>query len=156
MTPARLDAPLEHVFTLRVGVQPPRTTGPAPGGEFRVIAFTGGEVEGRDLRGAVLPGGTDWQQVRADGALEIRARYMLETDRGETIEVRSEGLRSAAPEVLERLASGEDVPPDQYYFRTFIRLATAAPRLRHWNDRLFIGVGVRKAREVEITVHEVP
>jgi len=147
---------LEPMLRVTVTVQKPLTTGPTPHGELRVIAFDEGRFEGSGLRGRLLPGGTDWQRIRDDGTLEIRAHYMLETDEGETIEVLSEGVRAAAAEVLDRLAAGEDVAPNEYYFRTFIRLATAAPRLRHWNDRLFIGVGVRKAREVEITIHEVP
>src|SRR5690625_852875 len=98
-------------MTIDVSVQAPISAGPAPKGEVRVIPFTGGSVDGgTDFRGTVLPGGTDWQTVRADGALEIRARYMLETEQGERVEVVSEGVRDAAPEVLERLAAGEDVP----------------------------------------------
>jgi len=94
--------------------------------------------------------------VRPDGVLEIRARYMLETEAGERVEVLSEGLRSASGAVLARLAAGEDVPPGAYYFRTFTRLSTSAPRLDHLNHRLFFGVGVRRARQVEITVHAIP
>jgi hypothetical protein len=147
---------LEEVFKVRVGVEPPRTTGATAGGEYRVIAFTDGQLEGPDLRGTLLPGGTDWQRIREDGSLEIRARYMLETDRGELIQVISEGLRTASPEVLQRLAAGEDVPSDQYYFRTFIRLASGAPRLKHFNDRLYVGVGERQATRVQITVYALP
>ncbi|MDD9932814.1 MAG: DUF3237 domain-containing protein [Myxococcales bacterium] len=147
---------LDEVFKVRVGVEAPRTTGKTPGGELRVIAFTDGEFEGSGLRGRLLPGGTDWQCIRDDGSLEIRARYMLETDDGETIQVVSEGLRTASPEVLARLAAGEPVPSDEYYFRTFIRLASGAPRLKHFNDRLYVGVGEREAERVQITVYALP
>lgn len=108
------------------------------------------------MRGILLPGGTDWQLVREDGALEIEARYMLQTDQSEHIEVRSVGLRVAAPDVLAQLAAGEDVPSDAYYFRTSIRMRTGAPRLLHLNDRLYIGVGRRERRRVEISVRQVP
>ena len=47
------------------------------------------------LRGTVAPGGVDWQSVRADGAMEIRAHYLLRTDQDEPIEVESHGLRVA-------------------------------------------------------------
>lgn len=137
-------------------VQAPLTTGVTPLGETRVIAFEGGTFEGAELRGRLLPGGTDWQRVRTDGVLEIRAHYMLETEDGETIEVISEGLRSATAEVLSRLAAGDDVPPDAYYFRTFIRLNTAAERLAHFNHRLYVGMGERRARNVRITVFAIP
>jgi hypothetical protein len=147
---------LEPVLRVTVKVEKPVTTGVTPHGELRLITFDEGRFEGSGVRGRLVPGGTDWQRIREDGTLEIRAHYMLESDDGETIEVISEGLRAASADVLARLAAGEDVAPDDYYFRTFIRLATAAPRLREWNDRLFIGVGVRKAHDVEITIHEVP
>ena len=45
--------------------------------------------------GILLEGGVDWQSVRPDGTLEIDAHYTLETDAGELIEVRSQGLRKA-------------------------------------------------------------
>jgi hypothetical protein len=125
-----------------------------------VIPFVDGDFEGRfdgeELRGTLAAGGTDWQRIRQDGSLEIRARYMLETDAGERLQVVSEGLRTARPEVLQRLAAGEDVPTDQYYFRTFIRLSTGAPRLRQLNDRIYVGVGERMATRVRITVYAVP
>jgi len=146
-----------EVMRIHVDVEAPITTGATGSGESRVIPFRGGRFEGEACGpGRLLAGGSDWQRVRDDGVLEIRAHYMLETEAGETIEVVSEGLRSAAPEVLERLAAGEDVTPDAYYFRTAIRLRTASPRLAHYNHRLFIGVGIRRARDVEIVVHEVP
>jgi len=103
-----------------------------------------------------VPGGTDWQRVWANGVLEIDARYMLETDEGERIEVRSSGIRAAPPEVMARLAAGEHVPGDEYYFRTFIRLTTGAERMTWMNERLFIGVGERRPSDVLIIVHEVP
>jgi len=147
---------LTEVMRIDVAVEPPSTTGVTPLGETRVIAFEGGTFEGAELRGRLLPGGSDWQRVREDGVLEIRAHYMLETDEGERIEVISEGLRSGTPEVLARLAEGQEVPPGAYYFRTFIRLNTAADRLTHFNHRLYIGVGERRARDVRIVVFAVP
>ena len=147
---------LEPRFTVWVDVEPPCSTGATTAGERRVIPFTAGTFEGCGMRGKLLPGGTDWQRVRADGSLEITARYMLQSEAGEIIQVVSEGLRTASPEVLARLSAGEDVPPDQYYFRTSIRLTTGSERLKHLNDRLYVGVGTRQARSVQIVIHEVP
>jgi len=147
---------LHEVMRIRVLVEPPVGTGPAPAGESRVIPFAGGRFEGEGLSGRLAPGGSDWQRVWANGVLEIDARYMLVTDEGERIEVRSTGIRAAPSEVLARLAAGESVPRDEYYFRTFIRLGTGAARLAWMNERLFIGVGERRAKDVEITVYQVP
>lgn len=147
---------LERLMRLTIDVRAPLEVGATPAGEQRVIVFEAGRFEGEELRGRLLPGGVDWQRVRADGALEIRAHYLLETDAGERLEVVSEGLRSAPAEVLARLAAGEEVPPSDYYFRTAIRLYTAAPRLAHLNHHLYVSSGVRKATRVELEIYRVP
>jgi Protein of unknown function (DUF3237) len=66
-----------------------------------------------------------------------------------------EGLRHATAEVAARLAAGEELPADAYYFRSAIRLATAAPRLAFLNERLALSHGRRLARSVELSVHSV-
>jgi hypothetical protein len=147
---------LKELLRLRVTVAPPVSAGDTPGGELRVIPFTGGTFEGDGVRGTILPGGTDWQVVRSDGVLEIRAHYLLETEQGERIEVISEGIRHAPPGVLDRIAAGEYVPWDQYYFRTAIRLKTAAARLDHLNRVLCISVGERTVDAVALIVYAVP
>jgi hypothetical protein len=147
---------LGRVFEIHVEVAEPVSAGASDSGEVRVVPFRGGTFKGPGLEGRLLPGGTDWQTVRPDGALEIRAHYLLETDRRERIEVTSEGIRHAPPGVLERIARGETVPADQYYFRTFIRMRTVAPRLSHLNLGLFVAVGERTRDSVHLTVYAVP
>ena len=134
------------------------SAGPVPGGEVRIVPFVGGRFSSptiADLQGTILRGGSDWQRVRNDGVLEIRAHYLLESDRGERIEVISEGLRHAPAGVLERIAQGELVPRDQYYFRTAIRFATAAARLEQLNRTLALSVGARTQHGVELDVYRV-
>jgi Protein of unknown function (DUF3237) len=122
----------------------------------RYVPFEGGTFEGRDgLRGTVLVGGVDWQTVRPDGVLEIDAHYTLCTNEDEAIEVRSQGVRKASEPVAARLARGERVAPDEYYFRTLIRLFSAAPRLQWMNDLLAVSTGDRERSTVRIHVHEV-
>ena len=122
----------------------------------RVVPFAGGTFTGRDgLEGTVVAGGADWQRTRPDGVLEIDARYALTTADDEAIEVRSTGLRKASPEVAERLARGETVSPDEYYFRTHIRLTTTSPRLAWLNDLVAVSTGQRDHDVVHIDVHEV-
>jgi len=87
--------------------------------------------------------------------VEIDAHYALRTTGDEAVEVRSTGIRKASPEVVERIARGEDVAPDEYYFRTHIRLTTAAPRLSWLNDLIAVSTGQRARDVVRIDVHEV-
>lgn len=147
---------LEPLMTLQLEVSPIVSAGETPLGEVRLIPFTGGSFEGPGLRGRLLPGGTDWQRVRADGVLEIRAHYMLETEQGERIEVVSEGIRDAPPAVLDRLTRGEPVRADEYYFRTHVRLNTASQRLDHLNRMLVVSSGERMKSAVRLTLYSVP
>lgn len=149
---------LRRLMTIVVHASAPRPLGLFPTGERRLITFDGGTfegVDGADLRGTVAAGGTDWQTVRPDGAIELRAHYLLTTDRDEPIEVRSEGLRVMSPEVAARLAADGALATDEYYFRTHIRLTTSAARLAHLNNRIAISTGERLAGAVHIHVHEV-
>jgi Protein of unknown function (DUF3237) len=126
------------------------------GGGRRFVAFEDGTFDGRDgLSGTVLGGGVDWQSMRPDGVLEIDAHYTLRTASGEAIEVRSQGVRKAPESVAERLARGEPVDPADYYFRTLVRLSTAASRLRWLNDLIAVSTGDRERNTVRIHVHEV-
>jgi Protein of unknown function (DUF3237) len=147
---------LVPLMTIAVDVEDAISAGTTPVGEVRLIRFTGGTFDGDGLHGHLLPGGTDWQQVRADGVLEIRAHYLLQTEQGETIEVISEGLRDASPEVLARIATGEAVDAAEYYFRTHIRLRTGSERIAHLNRLLAVSFGSRQARSVRLQVFAVP
>ena len=88
--------------------------------------------------------------------LEIRAHYLLETDEGERIEVISEGIRAGSPEVLDRIARGDDVPADHYYFRTFVRFNSGSERLAHLNRLLAVSVGERRRSSVHLQLYAVP
>jgi hypothetical protein len=122
----------------------------------RYVPLTGGTFEGREgLRGTVLPGGADWQRVCPDGSLELDAHYALRTDDGRGIEVHSTGVRRADSDVLRRLNDGDKVDPDEYYFRTHIRLRTSAPTLAYLDGLIGISTGRRDAALVHIDVHEV-
>jgi Protein of unknown function (DUF3237) len=143
---------LRELMLITIAVQPVVDLG----GGRRYVSFDGGTFDGRDgLVGTVLGGGVDWQTVRPDGVLEIDAHYALRTERDEDIEVRSQGVRKASESVAARLAAGDIVAPDEYYFRTLVRLTTAAPRLHWLNDLIAVSTGDRERSTVRIHVHEV-
>lgn len=129
--------------------------GNTPYGERRIIDIMGGTVEGERLKGRVLPGGADWQIVRADGVVHLQARYTIETDSGGLILVEAEGYRHGPPQVMERLARDETVDPGLYYFRTAMRFSTADPAAAWLNRILAIGRGARANKAVRIEVFEV-
>ena len=53
----------------------PQDLGDTPQGRRRIIGITGGRFSGERLSGRVLPGGADWQVIRADGVADLDARY---------------------------------------------------------------------------------
>lgn len=143
------------IFTVHADLEAVMNLGRTPLGERRIINILGGTVHGPRLSGRILPGGADWQIVRADGAADIQARYTIETDDGARILVNSDGLRHGPPEVLEKLARGDSVDPALYYFRTVMRFETSDPKLDWLNRTLALARGERLARAVRLDVYEV-
>jgi len=84
----RLDFVLEETVSLGERV----VAGKTPLGERFIIPITGGTFEGPGLKGMVMPGGWDWQLLRADGCLQVKADYFLKTDDGAIINVVNTGL----------------------------------------------------------------
>jgi hypothetical protein len=145
----------QPIFVIRCVLGGIQRLGATPYGERRIIDIQAGTVEGRKLKGKALPGGADWQIVRADGVVHLTARYTIETEAGGLILVNSEGYRHGPPEVMARLARDETVDPKLYYFRAFMRFETADPAASWLNRILAIGYGARENRAVRLDVHEV-
>jgi hypothetical protein len=127
-----------------------QTMGGGPLGERRMVAITGGAFEGPELKGEIVPGGADWQIVRADGVLDIDARYAMRTAGGALIRVVSQGYRHGPPEVLAALGRGEEVPADRYFFRTVMRFETGEPGLLWLNRTIAVATAKRRARQVQL------
>ncbi len=165
-TPATLSAPLSATFPaapalvymaqVRCDVGPVVSLGgPAKYGERRYVALGGGRVAGPELNGSLVEGGVDWQVQRADGVLDIAAHYVIRTDDGALVEVQSDGIRHASPEVMARLLRGEPVERDEYFFRTLMRFTTGAPAWAHLNKVMAIAAGQRAARQVVLDVYRL-
>jgi len=146
---------LEPLLRAEITLAPPQELGETPLGRRRIIPITGGSFRGDRLAGRVLPGGADWQLVRADGVAELDARYTLETEDRALIYVRNLGYRHGAAEVIQRLAAGEPVDPSLYYMRTTPRFETGAERYKWLNRVVCVATGARRAAAVELEVFEV-
>lgn len=129
--------------------------GAAPAGERRYVPLGSGTARGPELNGELVAGGVDWQLARADGVLEIAAHYVIRTEDGALVEVRSDGLRHGPAEVMQRLARGEAVPREAYFFRTLMRFTTGAPSWAHLNKVMAVAVGQREARAVLLDVYRL-
>jgi hypothetical protein len=142
---APLPLHVEHIFTMDITVGAPQMAGKgADGMDLRIVPVTGGVISGPKLQGEIL-GGTaaDWLRVEADGTAHIDVRLTVKAASGGLVYVQYAGIRTGAPEVLARLAAGENVPATDYYFRTLMRFQTAAPELAWLTRTLGVGVGQR-------------
>lgn len=151
-----MDKPdLEHAFTVHGRLDPVVTVGQTPQGLRRMVPIADGRFEGPAMRGTVLPGGADWQVVRADGVTEPEAFYLLRTDDGVVIQVHNRGVRHGPEEVMQRLVAGEAVDPSEYYFRTSMVLHAPEGPYDWLNRNVFVCTAARRAAEIEIWVYRV-
>ena len=131
---------LVPVGRLTVEVSAPVDLGPGPEGRRRMIAITGGTLEGDLGTGVVVPGGADWQTVHDDGTLTIDASYVVVLDDGTPVTVRSAGVRAQRDEGV--------------YFRAGVVL-TAHHGRPDLNGHLFVSSGLRQGNSVLLDLFRV-
>jgi hypothetical protein len=146
---------LQFLALFRVELGIPQELGDTGMARRRIFPIVGGEFEGPDIEGRVLPLGADWQLVQKDGLSIIDTRYGLETNDGALIYISTSGYRFGEKEVLDALARGENVDPQKYYFRVTVRLETGAPKYFWMNHTLAIGAGMRLANTVLFNAYKV-
>jgi hypothetical protein len=146
---------LEHVCDAVVELARSHEMGDCPAGVRRIIPIVGGTVSGPLLNGRILAVGADWQTVPRSGVADLDARYAIETSDGAVIEVISQGMRHAAPDVAARIAAGETVSPSEYYMRTAIRLETGHGDYDWVNRALFLASGGKVGSTVRLSIYRV-
>jgi hypothetical protein len=146
----RLPEPrLTQIYRLEATVGQPLDVGDLPRGHRRIVPLVDGTFTGPKISGKLLPGASaDWQIILPDGTALGDIRYTLQTEAGDLLYVQSRSIRHGRPEVLARLARGEDVEASEYTFRTSTQIETAAASLDWLNKGIFISVGGRQATGV--------
>ena len=103
-----------------VTLGPTQMVGPAGDRVRNIIPITGGSVSGR-IRGKVLPGGADYQNLASPPTID--ARYLWQTEEGEVILVRNGGT-------MNRLAPTFEVRVDgPYAWLNGGRYLSSSPRM---------------------------
>lgn len=146
---------LSPAFTCSIIVGEAQEIGITPKGRRRMIPILGGDFEGEDFRGVILPGGADWQLIRPDGVAEIEALYTMQTADGVTVFIQNKGYRHGPKDVMEKLARGEAVSPDAYYFRTVATFEVESGKYDWLGRTMFVGVGARGKERVEFTFYSL-
>lgn len=147
---------LEYVCELKVKLKPAIVVGETPHGTRRIIPIVGGSFEGPKMKGEILDGGADWQIIRKDGVSELEAHYQIKTDDGVVIYIKNVGLRVATPEIAAKIAKGEIVSPNDYYFRAIPKFDAPVDSKYEWmNNAIFICRGIRNPDGVVILIWKV-
>lgn len=138
---------LRTVAHLRIEVAAPVSLGQLHGLERRMVSILGGTVEGPQLRGTILPGGSDIQTVHADGTVELVARYALDLGEAGKVLLENTGIRRGPP-----TPGITDIRP---YFRGVMRFQAPQGPLDWLNRTVFVTSGHREGAVVHIEVAEV-
>jgi len=146
---------LEHLLTVRLQVPSIADLGATPWGGRRIAHVAGGTFEGPKLKGTVRDHGGDWILVRPDGVTQLDVRLTMETDDGALIYMTYRGYRHGPKEVMDRIARGEAVDPELYYFRTAPFFETGAPKYAWLNSVVTVATGHRLAEGPVYEVHQV-
>jgi Protein of unknown function (DUF3237) len=146
---------LEFVAHVQADLGPVMEIGTVPVGRRRVIPIIGGKIAGPRLTADIVDGGADWQVVAADGTAIIDTRYSARTDSGDVIYLSTQGFRHGPADVVGRLAAGEDVSPDEYYFRITARLESGAAALDWVNRTVFVASAARHASSVSYDLYAI-
>jgi hypothetical protein len=146
----------EFCFTARAELGEPITIGDMSQGIRRFVPILGGTVKGPRLTGSIAAGGGDWQITVSTRRIEVDARYFIRTHDDVLIAVFNRGFRRAEPDVMHRLANGEAVAPDQYYFRTLPRFEAPIDSSHAWlNESLFVAAAERERAAAIIHFHRI-
>ncbi|MDE1182610.1 DUF3237 domain-containing protein [Paraburkholderia sp.] len=151
----------EYVATIDVQVGTLFETGMHALGNRRLIPITAGTVSGPRLNGRILDGGADSQIVRADGQVDLSARYMIETVDGARIYIENDGVRRAmtveeggAPGDAQAAIDGSSSGAAMY-FRTVPTFETASPDYRWLTQSIFVCSGTREPTRVLLHIYRV-
>jgi hypothetical protein len=103
-----------------------------------------------------LPGPNgDWLLQRNDGVMVLDVRLTLETDDGAYIHMRYNGLRHGPADVMAKVARGEPVDPNSYYFRITPTFETSSEKYGWMNKILAVGIGERTASGPNYDIFEI-
>jgi hypothetical protein len=137
---------LRAIARIEVNVAPPIMLGELAGSERRLIQIAGGTFFGPGFSGSILPGGSDVQAVRADGTIDLVARYAVDLGEQGKLLIENTGIRRAVR---------PDDPASPAYFRGVVRFSAPAGPLQWLNDSVFVSSGRREGGTVYLDVLEV-
>lgn len=86
---------VEFAFEARITLAPAIVLGETGLGHRQYIPITGGTIVGPKFKGAVIPGGWDYQMRYGGGCSSLTADYFLRAEDGTVIHILNQGLNCA-------------------------------------------------------------
>ena len=143
-----------YVGELRIQVTGSHMLGSSPLGRRRIDELGKGHFKGPRIEAQIVAG-MDLLLGGADGALRPDVRLVLQLDDGEVLLIQYRGVRHGPPEIMARIAAGEQVPASSYYLRTGLVFETASEKYGWLNRIVGVGVGRREPDAAVYDVHQV-
>ena len=88
-------------------------------------------------------------------AMNPNVRLVLQTDDDALIYMHYTGIRYGPPEVMQRIADGEEVDPSEYYLRNTPNFETASEKYDWLNRIVAVGVGHRLSDHAAYEVFQI-
>ena len=143
-----------YIGELRLEVAASYMVGDNPNGRLRIDRLDAGHFKGPRIDGRIVMG-ADLLLGGKDGALRPDVRVVVALDDGEHLLIQYRGVRHGPPAVMERIARGEDVAPNEYYLRTVHTYETASQKYDWMNRIVAVGVGRREPGAAVYDMFEV-
>lgn len=147
---------MKELFSISVQVSSPIVVGQDEvNGRRQLIPIESGvlsgiDIEGKSLRGTVVPGGVDSQVIRPDGTCELSARYGVQLEDGRSFYIENNGIRTVPKEYVSQVLAGKFIDPSLYYFATTPRFEVYDRTLEWMEKHIFVCKAVRTQTEVNL------
>ncbi len=111
-------------------------------GDILLSATRGGEFWGEQLRGRVMPLGVCTTCTPDSSRNYIDAPLVLETDDGTRLLMRLSAYLHLEKTLEDKLIHGEEVSPEEYYYKGTARFDSGAEDYKWMEDRVFVCDGI--------------
>jgi hypothetical protein len=152
--PVLAELPVEHLFDMKVDLEPAQLIETAVGNRMIFIS-KGGRIEGPRLNGELLPGGGDFLNIGTDlvGRADIRAT--IRTDDDALIYYTGLGVIKIPADGLQRLADGERIPFEESYVRIAPRWETSDERYAWLSETVAISHNELSQDHIDYRIYKV-
>ena len=126
-------------------------------GDILLSRNSGGSFKGKRIAGIVHPMGMSIAYTPSSGHNDVKGPFLLETDDGAKALMDMDAfLEISDPEIGERIANGEEVKTEDYYFKGKVRFHVDSDKYRFLERKLFsCDVMIKSYADLRIVVYEI-